>query len=132
PIEFDQTVGDFCPDVDVPGGFSVLESYLKPRHPADGLNVKHWKTDVWNFKRSDFVAALDSMEYYNDEAAFPGEASKSLDWSMDAPKNVRSRSYFDLSGALEGKTGGLVGFSLPNARGEGVIRGLDNITDLGL
>ena len=131
PIELDQKVADFCPDLDVPGGFSVLESYLKPRHPADGLNIKAWKTDVWDFNRDQYVGAMASIEEYR-ESGFAGDATKTLELNLEAPVNVRSRSYFDLKGALSGKPGGLIGFAMPSAQGEGVIRGLDNITDLGL
>ena len=129
-IAYDQTVPDYCPDLDVPGGFSVLESYLKPRHPADGLNIKDPEAKLWSFGRDGYVPAMRSLESYQ-QAGFPGDPSQTIAWTMDAPVNVRSKSYFDLQPALGVKHGGLVGFTMPGSHG-GLIRGLDDVTDLGL
>lgn len=132
------SVPDYCPDLSVPTGYSVMESYLKPRHPADGLNIKEWPVKLWGFKPADYVPALESLSGhdrgYGGECGvpFPGQPSVETKWSMDAPVNVRSKSYIDLMPSLKGRPGGLAGFEIPPVQGDCPYRGLDNITDLGL
>jgi alpha-2-macroglobulin len=123
------TVPDYCPDLEIPGGFSVMESQLKPWHPADALNAGSRTVSFWRFGRSEFVPALESL--LRGGIDLPGSPSVKKDWSPPIERNIRARSYLDLSPALAGAKGGLIGFSVPGLHGHPIV-GVDNLTDLGL
>jgi len=121
------TVPDYCQRMSMSGGFGILESYLKPRHPVNAINtfstplIKKRLTDEQIIPVYSKITTSSS-----DEPALPGLAP--ADWKPNLGKNISVHTFADLSPVLQKGQGGTVLLQLPNQH----ISALDNVTRVGI
>ena len=131
---FTYTPPDYCASLEMNQGFSILESYLAPRHPVDGMNADNAPLKLWSFDRDRMVPAYRGMEQ-SFRSFDKGAPSIVRSFAVSLTRNVAMHSFVDLAPALKGSRGGLVGLGLigPNCSTDDCAQyALDNLTSLGL
>lgn len=125
----------YCPKADLPGGFGVLESYLKPFLPIKLMNLASLPVRAARFSKENFIPFDQQNKRYCSEAELE-ELTYDGEYSFPAARNKTVRSFLDLA-AFKPTSKDSIIFSqvkVPSGREEGFcwISSTDNITDLGV
>lgn len=129
--EFSITAGDYCPAIRMSGGFGIVESYLKPRHPVTAINITAVALAKALVPDDDIIPLYSKMEKANpsDKLEIPAGAEKL--WRPADKPNASFKTFADLSPALAPGGGGTVFLQLSDNEGKW-LRALDNVARVGV
>ncbi len=135
-VEVTVKAGPYCPDIQSPRGFGVLESYLPPRHPVTVLNIPEVPVEMQRIATDEVIPFLSRVDFWNNKQNESLSSPLRKKWSSRAPRNRRWRTHVDLNEVLHGQ-GGFAYSQLYQTDAsvewrEGWIKSFDNVTRLGL
>jgi len=143
---FSFKIGDFCPRLNMPGGFGVMESDLKHYHPVNGVNIEKARVKVKKIPLEKIIPTMNllnrSGEYdqedgeagwYTPEAKDPiKDYGVDKDWAphVSHPNKI-FHSYVNLNPVLDKDKGGFVLTRILGLNGYWMTA-VDDVTPLGL
>lgn len=133
-ISFDWGNDGYCPSVDFKGGFGVIESYLKPYHPAAAVNAGQVKVEKQFIDYASFIPFFKNTQNWCDKKELSGSFITKI-WQPNIKKDEGVNSFIDLSPALAPFNAGIVfaQFLKPSAKNEVCWQNsFDNVTNMGL
>lgn len=133
-ISFDWGNDGYCPSVDFKGGFGVIESYLKPYHPAAAVNAGQVKVEKQFIDYASFIPFYKNTQNWCDKQELSGSFITKI-WQPNIKKDEGVNSFIDLAPALAPLNAGIVftQFLKPSAKKETCWQNsLDNVTNMGL
>lgn len=93
-----------CPKIVMNGGFGIIESYLKPRHPVEAVNAYNVNLTKALIPYENFIPFINSG--YNDFSLLKNVVRKN--WDISEKRNVSLRTFIDYSDVLSSIKGGIV------------------------
>lgn len=153
-VTFQLATDGFCPRVEMPQGFGILESYLPLRHPLTLVNVSQVPIEMARIPDDQLVPFYESTRWSSYEPTSlslsggvtagitnlvgnviggSNSVKKTLDFSL--PRNARYRGYIDVNQVLR-DSGGFAFTQVESKWGRSGrtewLKSLDNVTRLGL
>ncbi len=133
-LDFSNT--GYCPAMEVADGFGVLESYLRPFHPVEVVNVKDRIVKAIKLDASTFIPIYNSNRYSCSERNFgAGTVTKGYSFGL-TEKDKGKKTYINVAKLLDDGIKGLTAWQVqvPRERGkEQCWKSIfDNITDAGM
>jgi len=133
PATFTLETGDYCPSLTMPEGWSVIESYLPPRHAVDVLNTAQVPLEMARIPDEELIPFYENFFRARDKLNLNSPLIKT--WTPKVGRNHRWRTYLDLNQVLQSH-GGFVASQLfgPSYHHEQDrwFKSLDNVTRIGL
>lgn len=124
---FALNTGGYCPQMTMPEGFGLVESYLPPRHPVDAVNVQKTLLHKSLVPADQVISFYNAIKHRCDQPSVSGGFKT---WDLTVARNARLRTFIDLAGPLEGRKGGFVYLEAQGPRCW--ERALDDVTGVGV